>query len=389
MRLVSIFLKSLKEQIRDPLTLSLSLAFAPFFVLLYGLFFPSESTAYSLLVLNHDAGAQIVDGSRQDYGEEILRAMAELAYADERQMLEIEIVDDRASAEQRLRDRDADALLVLPEALSQTIWEASQGRETAIAEVIFIGDLTSPKYLVAAVMANAVLDEHIHEATAQVRPITITEIPLGASAERSEFEIYVPGLIIFAVVMLIFQASMTIAREIESGTLRRLEFSRMKAFDYIGGTTLALLAIALIQVLLTFFTAEALNFRSQGALWLAVLIGALTALSIIGAGMIVACLSKSVSQAFIIANFPMALFMFFSGAIYPVHNPTLFTIGERTIGIFDTIPATHAVVAMNKVFTLGAGLGEIGYELGMLLMLSLLYFVAGIWLFRQTQLKSK
>ncbi|MGD8813563.1 MAG: ABC transporter permease [Anaerolineales bacterium] len=389
MRLVSVFLKSLKEQVRDPLTLSLSMAFAPFFVLLYGLFFPSESNAFSLLVLNHDVGVQFMDGSRHNYSQEILQAMEELVFADEIQMLVIEQVDDRESAEQRLKNRSADALLVLPETLSQTIWDISQGREVTSAEVTFIGDLTSSSYLVTAVMANAVLDEYIHEATAQVRPITITEIPLGASGERSEFEIYVPGLIIFAVVMLIFQASMTIAHEIESGTLRRLKISRMTALDYLGGTTLALLTIAVIQVLLTFYTAEALNFRSQGALWLAILIGALAALSIIGAGMIVACLSKSVSQAFIIANFPMAFFMFFSGAIYPVHNPSLFTIGGRTFGIFDTIPATHAVVAMNKVFTLGAGLGEIVYELCMLLLLSLLYFAAGICLFKRTQLKSE
>jgi ABC-2 type transport system permease protein len=163
----------------------------------------------------------------------------------------------------------------------------------------------------------------------------------------------------------------------------------MTAFDYLGGTSLALILIAIVQVLLTFMAAEAMGFRSHGALWLAVLIGIITSLSIIGTGMIVACLSKSVSQAFIIANFPMTFFMFFSGAIYPVNSIPLFTLGARMINLFDILPPTHAVVAMNKVFTLGVGIEGIVFELCALSVLSVLYFVAGLWLFNRIHLKAQ
>ncbi len=389
MRLLSVFAKSMKESLRDPLVLSLSLAFAPFFVALYGLFFPSYSTTFILLVQNNDRAVQMADGSWLSCGEDIIQALESLTYANGNPILNVEQITDRAEAEGRIHDRDADALLILPEDLSSTIKETALGNRPEPSEVTFIGDLTSQPYAIAAVMANATLDEYVQEVTQQSRPVLVTEIALGVSAERSEFEIYVPGLFIFAVVMLIFQASMAIAREVESGTLRRLQISRMTALDYLGGTTVALIVIAIVQVLLTFFTAEAMGFRSHGALWLAILIGILTSLSIIGTGMIVACLSKSVSQAFIIANFPMTFFVFFSGAIYPVHSIELFTLGERTISLFDIIPSTHAVVAMNKVFTLGAGLDEILYELCALTVLSVLYFAAGVWLFSRTHLKAQ
>ncbi len=389
MRLLSIFAKSMKEHLRDPLVLSLSLAFAPFFVLLYGLFFPSYSTTFILLVQNHDRTVQMADGSWLSCGDDIIQALEGVTHASGNPILDVEQITDRAAAERRIHDRDADALLILPEDLSNSIKETVLGNQPEPSEVIFIGDLTSQPYIIAAVMANATLDEYIQEATQQPGPVSITEIALGVSAERSEFEIYVPGLFIFAVVMLIFQASMAIAREIESGTLRRLQISGMTALDYLGGTTLALIVIAIVQVLLTFFCAEAMGFRSHGALWLAILIGILTSLSVIGTGMIVACISKTVSQAFIIANFPMTLYMFFSGAIYPVNSIPLFTIGERTISLFDILPPTHAVVAMNKVFTLGAGLEAILFELGALTFLSVLYFAAGVWLFNRTQLKAQ
>lgn len=58
MKILKIFLKSLKEQARDPVTMGLSLLIGPFFVLLYWLMIPSGSTTYGVLVQNLDTGPQ-------------------------------------------------------------------------------------------------------------------------------------------------------------------------------------------------------------------------------------------------------------------------------------------------------------------------------------------
>ena len=67
----------------------------------------------------------------------------------------------------------------------------------------------------------------------------------------------------------------------------------------------------------------------------------------------------------------------------------LFTIGRHDIGLYDILPPTHAVNALNKVLTLGAGLEDVGFELFALLVLSVLYFTVGVWLFSRTQLRAK
>jgi ABC-2 type transport system permease protein len=103
--------------------------------------------------------------------------------------------------------------------------------------------------------------------------------------------------------------------------------------------------------------------------------------------MVVACFSRTVSQAFIIANFPLAFFMFFTGAIFPIPKVVLFNLGGREVGLYDFLPPTHAVVALNKVLTLGAGIGEVAYELFALLVLSGLYFGFGVWLFQRLYLR--
>jgi ABC-2 type transport system permease protein len=116
-------------------------------------------------------------------------------------------------------------------------------------------------------------------------------------------------------------------------------------------------------------------------------VGAVTSLSTFGAGLVVACFTRTVSQAFVVANFPLGLFMFFSGAIFPIPKSVLFTMGGHEIGLYDILPPTHAVVALNKVLVLGAGIGEVSFELSALLILSLVYFAIGVWLFNHMHLR--
>ncbi|MBN1200865.1 MAG: ABC transporter permease, partial [Anaerolineae bacterium] len=158
------------------------------------------------------------------------------------------------------------------------------------------------------------------------------------------------------------------------------------AFDYVVGISLSQVLIGVVAVALTFATAVALDFESQGPIWVAIVIGAVTSLAMVGVGLLVACYSRTVSRAFMISTFPLFLMMFFSGAFFPVGDVPLFTVGGRTIQAFDLLPPTHAVVALNKVLTLGEGLGDILFELSAVLVLSLVYFVVGVWSFRRTQL---
>jgi ABC-2 type transport system permease protein len=301
--------------------------------------------------------------------------------------LQVELASERSSAEKQLREREAAALVIIPVDFSQVVAEVQKGTSFPNTSVEFIGDLTNPYYTVAAVMAMTAVDGYAMTATEDYRPIGLVETPLGDSAARTEFEMYIPGLFVLAVIMMLFQAAMSVAREIEGGKLKRLRLTPMRAFDLLGGLTAWLLIVAVIEVLVTFAVATALGFRSQGDLWIAVLVGIITSFSVIGVGLIVASFSKTVSQAFVIANFPFGILMFLSGAALPVPIGTLFTLGSRDFNFADLLPPTHAVAALNKIFTLGAGIREVWFELTALILLSLLYFGLGIWLFRKMHLK--
>ena len=387
-RLLSMLRKCSREQMRDLWVLGLSLAFGPLFVLLYYLITGGTgSTSYSVLVINQDVPVLTEQGVRLASGEDVVNELKAMTYENGNPLFRVTIMTDRSKSETRLRNRDAALLLVIPSDFSTVIASALQGETSTQSSLTFVGDLTNPTYTVAAVMVMTVSDEYISSATGAQRPIQLIEIPLGNSAARTEFENYVPALFIFAIILIIFQAAMTAAREVESGTLRRLRLTRLNSFEFLGGMTIWLVFIALLEAVVTFLVALACGFRSQGSLWLAVMVGAVTSLSVIGSGMIVAAFSKTVSQAFVIANFPLGLFMFMSGVIYPMPRTPLFSLFGHAVAIYDILPTTHAVLALNKIFTLGLGFKDIVFELSALTMLSLVYFFIGVWVFQKKHMK--
>jgi ABC-2 type transport system permease protein len=388
MKAWKIFLKTLREMLRDKWVLGLSLVFAPFFVLLYWLILSGGSTSYTVLIINNDAGVQRSDGSTLNSGEHIVEAIREITYADGSPLLRAATASNRAEVERSLKDREAAAFILIPEDFSRTLQQLESGDRSVTTEITFGGDLSNPYYMVAVNLALIAVDGYVQEATGQQPLIGYIEEPLGASAARSEFETYVPASLIFAVIMLIFLASMSVAREIETGTLKRLQLTPISSLEIMGGVTAALVLIGIIAITLAFLVAVLCGFHSQGPLWVAILVGALASLSVIGLGMVVASFTRTVSQAFIVANFPMAMMMFFSGVIYPLPKITVFTVGAREIGLYDILPPTHAVVALNKVLTLGAGLDQILYELFALTILSIIYFAIGVWLFKRIHLQS-
>jgi ABC-2 type transport system permease protein len=317
----------------------------------------------------------------------LIEALLVVTYADGQPILEIELVDDQTKAQAKLQDRKKEVLLIIPETFSETILAFQKGKEVEPVVVTFIGDLTNPYYSIAAVMANAGFESYVQFITAEERPILVDEIPLGDSGGRTEFEIYVPGMLLFAIVVLVFQASMVIAYEVESGTLKRLIITKVTTFELLGGISSSVIVIGVINLLLAISTAVALGFTSHGPLWVAILVGVITTVSVIGVGLMIAAYSKTVSQAFIIANFPLMLFMFFTGVAFPIPAVPLFTIGNHTYGLYDILPPTHAVVALNKVMSLGAGLNEVAFELVALVILSVFYFALGVWFFKRNHMK--
>lgn len=381
MKFLSVFLKTLREMSRERWMLGLTLAFAPFFVLLYWLITAGGSTTYTILVINQDRGGA---------GQEIFSALSGITYADGQPILKPMAVSGLAEAEVTLKNRGAVAFILIPKDFSQILQNLKAGDRSVTTQITFGGDVSNPYYMVGVNLALTAVDGYIQKVTGQQPLMGYLEKPLGSSAARTEFESYIPGTLVFAVILLIFLASMTVAREIETGTLRRLQLTQLSALELLGGISAALTVVGTASFGLAFAVAIVVGFRCPATAWLAtVLIGAISTLSVIGLGMVVASLTRTVSQAFIVANFPLGLMMFFSGVVYPLPKVVLFVIGGHEVGLYDLLPPTHAVSALNKILNIGSDLLSASFELTALTFLSLLYFGLGVWLFQRLHLRAE
>lgn len=374
--------KALREVRREPVMVALTLVFAPALVLLYLMVFPETAPSYGVVVVDADRGATAADGTGIVAGDDVIAALRGFAGADGKTALVVRTAESVDAAREVVADREAEAILVLPADFSERVAALAADADAGPVPYTLSGDLTAPKYLVAAVLTDSAVQGEVAELTGRSAPAQATEEALGGSATRSEFEIYVPGLIVFSVIMLVFLAAMLVAREFESGGMRRLRLTRMTGTDYVVGTSAVLTLLGASAVALTFLTAWACGFGSKGPLWVAGLLLLLATLSVVGVGMVTAALARTVVKAFVIANFPLAVLMFFSGAMFPMPRITWFEIAGHPVGPFELLAPTHAVTGLSKVVTMGAGFGDVWFELVSLVILTTICLLTGARMLR-------
>ena len=178
--------------------------------------------------------------------------------------------------------------------------------------------------------------------------------------------------------MLILSASLGIIRDVEDKTMVRLKLTSMSVFDYLLGNTAVQLVIGILSFGLTYWLAVQLGFKSQGSVGLVLLICSLTILSMIAICLLLVAYCKTATMVMIVGNFPLFILMFFTGSMIPMPRNEIFT----GFALNDLLPPTHAVIALNKVFTFGATIYDIRYELFMLTILTVIYYIIGVYLFR-------
>jgi len=386
MRLFLVFRKGIREQIRDYWILLMTVVMAPFFIVIYYLMAETEDPEYDVILVNLDRGAEHDEGFL-NLGDSILTYARVLSGLEE--MLNITAIGSRELAIEKLQSRKADVVVVLPVDLSASVASSPASRGPP-SQIELVGDVTQMEYIIGAVWSEELINRYILEVAKIQMPITWSETTLGFSGARSYFELYLPGLLILAIIMIIFSASSAMVRESESRTLERLRISRLTTLEFLGGISLVQILVALFSLLLAVLTALALGYTLiPGTLWFILLISILTALSMISFSLLVAAMCRSVKEVAIIGTFPLFLLMFFTGAAFPVTGGRLFTIGSYQVMLNDILSPKFAVEALNKVLIRGLDVKDTIPEMIALLVLTGLYFITGTWLFRRRHMRAR
>ncbi len=359
-RLLQVARKTLLETMRESVLLIMLLGLPAFFMLICYVGYGTAPKAATYKVLTY------TNTSRAD---DLFSKLAAETYADGRPYFELIKTESLADAEEELKERRAAALLGIT--------------ESAVGELNYFtrGDAVYMTYIKAGAQLEAVVLPWLEAQQGKPRRFVLNVTPLDRPRPRSEFEAYVPGMMVFAILLIIPQTAMLFGRERRRGTLRRLQLSLVTPAELLGGICLAQVVVAVAQVALMFGAALLLGFHNQGSLWLAILIGVLLAFGSVGLGLLLGCFMKNDTDALNTGSMVSMLQVFLSGAFFMMPSPTLFSLFDHAIGAFDFIPATHGMLALQQVLSGGAGLGEVWFRMLAALVLSVLYFLISVLIF--------
>lgn len=386
MKALAIARKTLRELLREPQLLAMLLGFPAMLVAIYYLAFGTVSdgmaSAVRVLVLDEDIAAA---GAVPGPGPAIVDA-ARAFELEGKPALRVESVQSREVAETAVREHKASLLLTLPVGFGRALDAAARG-EGAPAKAVFVGDPSAYDYQLAA----GFLDDAIHtagrKAARRAETVTVDYEFLPGTGKLSDFEVGVPGLIVFGLLFAVISSATTLVRETVARTLRRLRLTRAGAFELLAGVTLAHLALALVQVPFTFGVAAAFGFRSPGSLPLAMAVGVLVAVAAVGLGLIVACFARTDGEAANLGAGVLVPMAFLSGAMFPLPPAPIATVAGRTLSAYDLLPPSHATEALRRILVHGAGLRDVAFEVSALATLSALLFAAGVLLYRRMRLQ--
>jgi ABC-2 type transport system permease protein len=390
MKTWSIIVKSLKEQFRNIWVLLLTISMAPFFIFVYYLMLEASKPHYDVLVLNKDTGVSVGQESI-NLGELFIEfangAIKELDTIN----IPLSFIDekDRSHAIRKLQNKKGDALIVIPEDFSKKLLISRDSNQFKSINIELVGNLTDIYYLTSAVFAGEFMNEYIYQLTNRPRTIVVKETSLGRSQSVDDFELIVPGLLILSLIMLMFTATIAFVSEVENKTIIRLKLSKLKTIEYMIGTSVIQLLIGFISIILTLAVAVALGFDHVGSLWAILFIATLTSISIIAFSLILAAVTKTVNEVLIVGNFPLFLFMFFTGAAFPFESKGLFYIAGYPISIQGLMSPTHAVTALRKMLILDMKMSEIIPELSALIIITIIYFIIGLLAFHRRHMMVK
>lgn len=358
--------KTLRETLRDPILLVFVLGLPAFFMLIcyIGYGHTPKTATYPVLVL-----------SNTDKADALLANISAAAYSDGRMNFALSPVSSREKAETALKDRDAAVLLILDE------------DSTGMVTYTIRGDALYMNFIKASTQLESVIIPWLEKQQGKPERFLLQEKPLAHPRPISEFEAYVPGMMVFAILLIIPQTAMLIGRERRWGTLRRLDLSLLRPSELMGGVCLSQLVVSAFQVILMFTAALVLGFHNRGSLLLALGIGIILAFSSVGMGLLVGCFIRTDTDALNTGSAVSMIQVFLSGAFFAMPTPILFTLLDHPINLFDFLPASHGMLALQQVLSGGATLAEVGFRITATLLLSLLYFFIGVLVYRRQNYK--
>jgi ABC-2 type transport system permease protein len=450
MKSLKIALKGIRVILRDRRGFAFLLVFPVLFIAVFsfafgsGAFQAGGNLPHDITVINYDTGTSVVSNNvtqRVNYGHSFTQVLENAtAESGGAKLFRLNNVSEE-KANELLRSRSIDALIIIPENFSRAFTSmVNDSASTAIksevgAQTLTGGGLTNPtgnalaenvtlpkasnvtsalsvegdsgyiNFQTADALIVDIFNHYKNDVTAKAvanaaaggdygaptdyAPVKMHPIP--GTQSLTPFDYMVPGLIIVAILMQVTQVSGSLVRDIERGTLDRLKLSTVGTFDLLFGTFLTWTLVTTVQVPLLIAVATGLGYKYSGSLSsleLAMVIGVIAGMASISLALLIASVAKSEMQALELGAIIVLPVAFLAGAFFPLPKQVLGEFAGKTYVVYDILPWTHAISALRSVLTYGTGLSpDIVFDITWLIALTAILFVAGVVCYSRLRLR--
>jgi ABC-2 type transport system permease protein len=176
----------------------------------------------------------------------------------------------------------------------------------------------------------------------------------------------------------LFGVGYVIVRYRKNGMLKRLKATPVTAFEYLTAQVVSRLMLIMIVTAFVFFgTNYFLHFAMYGSYFSLFFVFALGAVSMISLGLLIAARIKSEETAGGLLNMISWPMMFLSGVWFSLEGAS--PVMQKIAEIF---PLTHVTAAARAIMVEGAGLMDVTYHIGVLVLESIVFLIIGAWAFR-------
>ena len=344
----SLYLASMKEFVRDRMSLFWTLAFPVLFIVLFGLIFSGgNSPSYNMGLVVQD------QGQAGQALEQTFKTVAQQKDAPFK--LHTGTRQDEMNA---LKKGHLDMVIVIPAGLSDQV---SQD-QTASVQMYYDPTRNQTNAQIEQNIINSIVSEFNQHYTRVTPPLSVDTVSVTTATLRS-IDFLVPGILAMSLMQIgIFGTAQPLVALRQEQVLRRLGATPLPRWKLLTSQVLMRMTIAIAQtVLLVGIGIAAFNIHMQGNFLALAGVVFLGAGAFISLGYLVAAISPSVEAASGISsavNFPM---MFLSGVFFP-----LALLPAFLTPVVRALPLTYLADAVRQVMINGTPDFPITVDLGVL-----------------------
>ena len=240
-------------------------------------------------------------------------------------------------------------------------------------------DLREPKrYWVNESSPNGYMVERLLLQAHSERPVGLKREPVSGRPVRY-VDWVLPGVLALNVMFSsLWGVGWVIVRYRKNGVLRRLRATPLSAGEFLVAQIISrLLVVTGVTVLVFAGTNALLDFPMRGSYVALALVFLAGAISLISLGLAVSARVRSEELADGLLNLMSWPMMILSGVWFSLEGTNVWA--QR---VAELLPLTHMVDAARRVMLDGAGLAEVGFEIGILLILGLVLLTLSSRAFR-------